>query len=288
MNTRWIVAIIVAAGCLAPLPAPAQTASPTLARIRQAGAITLGYRDASRPFSFLSRDQKPAGYSIDLCMRVVDAVRTALAMPTLAVRYVALNPHTRIPLLVSGAYDIECGSTTNTLARQQQVDFSYITYVAGTRLLVKAASGVHEFEDLNGKTLALALGTTNEPALRALIEANHLNVRVISVADHPEGMASVQTDRADAYATDDIALFGLIANARSPKDFAVVGRLLTYEPYGLMVGRNDSEFLRIVNATLADTFRGDIGTVYATWLTPLGAHMGDLLKAAFQMQSIPR
>lgn len=284
---RVAALLLLGASLLLPAAARAQE-GPTLKRIKANGTIVLGIRDAATPFSFLDKSGKPVGYHLDLCAHVVDRVKGELGLKELAVKYVSVNPQTRIPMLAAGSIDLECGATTNTLTRQQQVDFSYVTFISATRLLVRRDSGIKEIEDLDGKVVALALGTTNEQAVRKLIADKHLNVKVVNVKDHPEGFAAVQTDRADAYATDDTALYAQISTAKDPKSFAVVGRELTYEPLGLMMPRNDSEFARLVNASLADLFRsGEIKPIYDKWLDPIGMKRSPLFDAAIQLQAIP-
>jgi glutamate/aspartate transport system substrate-binding protein len=272
---------------VAPGPAQAQE-SPTLKHIKESGVITFGVRDSAVPLSFLGRDGKPQGYSIDLCDKVVERVKTELKLTQIEVKYVSVNPQTRIPMLAAGSIDIECGATTDTLTREQQVDFSDLVFVGATRMLVAKSSGIHNLEDLNGKTVALALGSTNEPAVLKLIADAKLDTKILHVKDHPEGLAAVQTDRADAYATDEIALFGQLSTAKDKDKYEVVGRELTYEPLGLMMRRNDSEFRRVVNATLAGLFRtGEINAIYDKWFGPIGMPQGALFKAAVRLQSTP-
>jgi len=269
-------------------PLAAQDLYGTLKKIADNGVINVGHRESSIPFAYLNDEQEPEGYSIDLCMRVVDKVKEQLEMPDLEVRFVPVNPKTRIPLLANGTIDIECGSTTNNLTRQQQIDYAHTTFITGTKLLVKKDSGISEVEDLGGKAIALAQGTTNERAIKAAVEEYGLDVDILPVRDHAEGFLALETDRVDAYSTDHILLHGLVAKARNPEDYRVTGRFLSYDPYALMVRRDDSAFRLLVNTVLSDLFRsGEIDTLYSKWFDPLEVPQTDLLDAAFEIQALP-
>jgi glutamate/aspartate transport system substrate-binding protein len=281
---KRVIALLLVALCTV---AAAQDLYGTLARIDESGIINVGHRESSVPFAYINDEQMPEGYSIDLCMRVVAAVEERLGKD-IEVNFVPVNPQTRIPLIANSTIDIECGSTTNNLTRQQQVDYSHTTFITGTKLLVRADSGISEVEDLDGKVIALAQGTTNERVIKAMIEDMGMDTRVINVSDHAEGFLALETDRVDAYSTDHILLYGLIATARNPEDYDVVGRFLSYDPYALMVGRDDSEFRLLVNETLSELFRtGEIFEIYNTWFDPLGVPPTDLLEAAFAIQALP-
>ncbi len=260
----------------------------TLKRIKERGAITIGHREASIPFSYFDQNQNVVGYSVDLCRKVVDAVKRELGLKDLAVKFVSVTSQTRIPLIANGTIDLECGSTTNTLTRQKQVDFSDIVYITGTRLLVKKKSGIKEIEDLKGKNVAFTRGTTNERVLKAVNQREKLGIRFLNVKDHAEGFLALETGRADAFSTDDILLFGLISKAKRPQDYAVVGRFLSYDPYAIMLRRDDSAFRLVVNRTLANLMRsGEIRKIYDKWFQPMGVPMSPLLKAAFEIQALP-
>lgn len=285
MRQIGIVGAALVLLCAGPLAA--QDLYGTLKKIKDNGEIVIGHRETSIPFSYINADGEPEGYSIDLCMRVVDTVRAELG-EDISVRMVPVNPQTRIPLLANGTIDIECGSTTNNLTRQQQVDYGPVTFITGTKLLVKKDSGIQEIEDLEGKAIAVAQGTTNERAIKGVVEEKGLNVDILNVRDHAEGFLALQTDRVDAYSTDHILLHGLISKAKSPADYAVVGRFLSYDPYAIMVRRDDSAFRLVVNKTLAGLFRsGEIFDLYEKWFTPLDAPATELLEAAFAIQALP-
>lgn len=260
----------------------------TLKKIRDAGAIAIGYRDASYPFSYLDDKGEPVGYTLDLCRRIVDAVEDELGGDEIAVQMIPTNPESRIPLLVDGTIDIECGSTTNSLSRQEEVDFGHTTFITGTKLLVKSGSGIREVEDLDGRSIALPGNTTNERAIQEIVGVKGINLRVLSVEDHAAGFEALQADRVDAYATDHILLHGLIEQASEPEAYAVVGRFLSFDPYAIMVRRDDSAFRLVVNRTLSRLFRsGEIFRIYQRWFDPLRAPPTDLLEAAFLIQALP-
>lgn len=267
--------------------AEGHTSTGTLSKIAESGTIVIGHRESSVPFSYLDENQVPIGYSVDLCMKIVDAVAAELGME-LEVEYVPVNPQTRIALMANGTIDLECGSTTNNLTRQQQVEYLPVTFVTGTKILTRVNSGINSVADLDGKVIALAQGTTNERAVTAAVEAAGLDVKVLPVKDHAEGMLSLETDRVDAYATDHILLFGLISKSRTPEDFAVVGDFLSFDPYALMVRRDDSAFELIGKRALAEVFRsGEIKAIYAKWFDPLGVPADPLLLSAFQLGALP-
>ncbi|NNE89012.1 MAG: amino acid ABC transporter substrate-binding protein [Silicimonas sp.] len=281
-----IVTATMALGLSAPL-ALADGHGGTLAKITESGEIVIGHRESSVPFAYLDENQKPVGYSIDLCMKIVEAVEAEVGKE-LTVKYVPVNPKTRIALMANGTIDLECGSTTNNLTRQQQVEYLPITFVTGTKLMVRKDSGIQSVADLGGKAVALAQGTTNERAVLAAVEELGLDVKVLPVRDHAEGMLSLETDRVDVYATDHILLFGLISKSKTPEDFAVVGDFLSFDPYALMVRRDDSEFELIGKKALAAVFRsGEIDAIYAKWFDPLGVPADPLLKAAFTLGALP-
>ena len=273
-------------------PTFAQDDSYVLKRIKERGVINVGHREASIPFSYIGPDGKPIGYSIDLCMMIVDKVKTEIQAPDLKVKFVPVTSQTRIPLMANGTIDMECGSTTNNLTRSKQVDYLGVTFITGTQLAVKKTSGIKEIEDLNGKAIALSLGTTNEKAVKAVIQEKGLNVKVVMVKDHPQGWLALETDRVDAYATDHVLLYGLISKSKDPNQFQVTGRFLSYDPYGIMVPRNDSSFRLIGNTVLADMMRsGDMTKLYDKWFNPgptnINMPLSATLRTAFEIQALP-
>jgi glutamate/aspartate transport system substrate-binding protein len=259
----------------------------TLKKIADSGTIVIGHRESSVPFAYLDDNQKPIGYSMDLCHRIVEDVEKAVGK-SLNVKYVPVNPKTRLALIANGTIDLECGSTTNKLSRQEQVEYLPVTFITGTKILVRKNSGIKSVKDLDGKAIALAQGTTNEKAIKAEVEKLGLKVKVLPVRDHAEGFLSLETDRVDAYSTDHILLFGLISKAKNPNDYEVVGDFLSYDPYAIMVRRDDSAFELIGKRTISGLFRsGEINQIYDKWFEPLGVGRTELLNAAFQIQALP-
>ncbi|HUV21452.1 MAG TPA: amino acid ABC transporter substrate-binding protein [Gammaproteobacteria bacterium] len=266
--------------------------SMVLKRIKERGTINMGHRESSVPFSYIGNDGKPQGYSIDLCMKFIDAIKAEIEMPDLKINLVPVTSQTRIALMANGTIDLECGSTTNNLTRQKQVDYLPTTFITGTKIASKKGSGITEIEDLEGKTVALSLGTTNEKAIKRVAEANGISIKTLMVKDHPQGWLSVETGRADAYASDDVLLYGLVSKSKNPGDFQVTGRFLSFDPYGIMVPQNDSLYRRLGTATLADMMRsGEIHKIYDKWFNPgptgINMPMSDTLRTAFEIQALP-
>ena len=266
--------------------------SPVLKRIKDRGTVNLGHRESSVPFSYIGSDGKPQGYSIDLCMKFVDAIKAETGMQNLKINLVPVTSQTRIALMANGTIDLECGSTTNNLTRQKQVDYLPVTFITGTKIASKKGSGITEIEDLNGKTIALSLGTTNEKAIKRVAAENGIKIKTIMVKDHPQGWLAVETGRADAYASDHVLLYGLISKSKNPEQFQVTGRFLSYDPYGIMVPQNDSIYRRLGIVTLADLMRsGEAKKIYDKWFNPgptnINMPMSDTLEAAFQIQALP-
>jgi glutamate/aspartate transport system substrate-binding protein len=282
--------LLFAAAMASPAMALGAGDSPILKRIAERNAITIGHREASAPYSFITRDQRIEGYSIDLCMKVVDAVKARLEKPDLEVKYVPINTTNRIALVANGTIDIECGTTTNTLARQEQVEFSPIFYITGTQVLVSASSPAKEVEDLKGKRVAVLQGSSNEQSLRALNESEKLGIELVYAKDLGEGALLVAGDRVDGFAADGGQIKVFAATKAQPKgSLKVIGRLLTYDPYSAMMQRGDLDFSLLVKRTFAETFRSaEAEKLYEKWFAPLGIAIEPELKAAFAMQALPR
>jgi glutamate/aspartate transport system substrate-binding protein len=228
------------------LPAHAQELTGTLKKIKDAGSVTLGYRESSFPFSYLNAAKRPIGYSIDLCLEIVEEVKDALGVEDLDVKYVAVNPENRIDMVASGKVDLECGSTTNNLERQKRVAFSPVIFVSGTKLLVRRPVAIRSYLDLKGKTVAVTAGTTNQSAMKALSDKQKLGMRFVVAKDHAQAFTLLEKGRADAFATDDVLLYGLVAKSGRSREFQVIGEFLSYEPYGIMYRRNDPDFAEVV------------------------------------------
>ncbi|MDX2271585.1 MAG: amino acid ABC transporter substrate-binding protein [Cyanobacteriota bacterium] len=292
------VILLLAMACL--VPSKAQEAPPAqlygaLQKIKESGKVVIGHREASVPFSFLDDQKQPAGFSVDLCLQIVEEIKTELGMPDLTVEFTAVNPQTRIPLIANNTIDLECGSTTNNLTRRKQVDYALTTFVTGTKLLVKKDSGIKEIEDLAGKSVAVSQGTTNERVIKAFIEANNIDARIVNVKEVAEGLLSLETDRVDALGSDDILLYGQIVRSKTPDTLEVVGRRLSYDPYAIMMRRDDSALRLVADRRLSKLFAsGEFNTIYSKWFEPLKigentvpVPMGDGLKNAVELQAFP-
>jgi len=262
-----------------------------LKRIKDRGVINMGHREASVPFAYI-KDGNVQGYSIDLCDKFVEKIKKALKMPNLKVKHVPVTSQTRLALIANGTIDMECGSTTNNLTRQKQVDYLPVTFITGTKLASMKGSGITEIEDLDGKAIALAQGTTNEKAIKRIMKEKGLNIKIVNVKDHPQGWLALTSGRVDAYATDDVLLYGLISKSKNPDQFQVTGRFLSYDPYGLMVPRDDSTYRRIGTVLLADMMRsGEMLVIYNRWFNPgptdINMPISNALNMAFQIQALP-
>jgi glutamate/aspartate transport system substrate-binding protein len=280
---RFFAAAVLA--LLLPGVAPAQELTGTLKKIKDSGMITIGYREQSVPFSFHGPDGRPAGYSVDLCQRIATGVQQQLKLPKLDVKWVAVTPETRIQSVVNGTVDLECGSTTNTLSRQEQVDFSHMIFVDGSSLLIKADK-VAAMQDLGGKKIAVIPGTTTEPAVRAALQKAFVTAQLVPVKDHREGLAAVESGSADAYASDRVILIGLIITAKEGQ-FAIGEQYLSYEPYGFMLRRGDAPFRLAVNRVLSSLYRSrEVMQVYGRWFGKLG-EPSNLLLAMYALHALP-
>jgi glutamate/aspartate transport system substrate-binding protein len=214
----------------------------TLKKVRDSGEIVIGYREASFPFSYVGKDSsRPLGYSIDLCQGVVDEIARELGGAPMRAVYSLVTSESRIEAVASDKIDLECGSTTGNVERQKTVAFSPVMFVAGTKLLVKKGSGVNSYRDLTGKTLVVTAGTTNETAMKLLNEKYKLGIQIVSGRDHEESYGLLADGKADAFATDDVLLYGFIARKNAAATMAVVGDYITYEAYGIMFRKDDPE-----------------------------------------------
>ncbi|MBW8846699.1 MAG: amino acid ABC transporter substrate-binding protein [Burkholderiales bacterium] len=243
----------------------------TLDKVKGSGTITLAYRESSIPFSYLGADAKPTGFGWEICARVVEQVKKATGRADLQVATQAVTSANRIPLLMNGTIDIECGSTTNNTARAKQVAFSINYFYTGTRLLVKAGSPVRGFADLKGRKVVSTTGTTNVQVLRRFNVERDLGFELLGAKDHAEAALLVQQDRADAFGMDDILLFGLRASSQDPAALAVVGEPLQVEPYAIMLRKDDPAFKKLVDDTVAGLMKnGEFEALYKKWfLSPI-------------------
>jgi glutamate/aspartate transport system substrate-binding protein len=302
---RWRAALAAAAACVAlagAVPALAQdkAAAPkavakdkaepgrqdTLRRIRETGTLLVGVRESSVPFSFVDAQGQPQGYSVDLCNRIADAIKSELKLARLETRYIPVTSANRIAFVRDGKVDLECGSTTNTKERQKDVAFAYTTFVAGIKMLARKSSNVTGVEDLRGKTIVVTKGTTSEKMMRQLDEERLLHMTIVESPDHNQSFRMVAEDKAIAFPMDDVLLYGLISKSAKPDDFAVVGRYLSVEPYGMMLRRDEPAFEKLVNRALNEMFQsGEARRLYAKWFATrdLTVPMNQYLKEAFQV-----
>ena len=240
--------------------------SGTLKKIRDAGAISVGHRESSIPFSYYDDQNAVVGYSQDLVMLVVEAVKKKLNVPNLQVKLIPVTSQNRIPLVQNGTVDIESGSTTNNLERQQQVAFSDTIFIIGTRLLVKKDSGIQDFPDLKGKNVVVTAGTTSERLLREMNEKQGMQMNIISAKDHGESFLTLQSGRAVAFMLDDALLAGERAKARKSADWVIVGTPQSKEAYGMMMPKGDAQFKALVDETIAKAeTSGDAEKLYQKW-----------------------
>jgi glutamate/aspartate transport system substrate-binding protein len=283
--TRWL-GMLFFIGCLTS-PTFAQPVQSTLAKIKSTKTITMGYREASRPFSYVGDDQKPVGYAVDLCMRVASGIQQQLGLSDLHVRWMPVTPENRLDMVVRGAIDLECGSTTNTLSRQEQVDFSHMTFVDGASLLVSAASNIKDLSDIAGKRIAVIPSTTTETVLADALQMANIEVEVIRVREHSDGIAALESGSADAYASDRVILIGLALSSTAQTQLVLADQYLSYEPYGLMLRRGDTDFRLAVNRVLSRLYRtGQVYPIYERWFGAVD-RASPLLQAMYRLHGLP-
>ncbi|MEN9481478.1 MAG: hypothetical protein RLZZ298_2873 [Pseudomonadota bacterium] len=251
----------------------------TLEKIASNNQITVSYRESAVPFSYSLSPTRTVGFSVDLTDAIIDDVRAKLKKPNLKVIRIPVTGQNRIPMLVDGTYDLECGSTTNTAARGKDVSFAISHFYTGTRLLAKATANLKEYADLANKTVVAPAGSTNEKVLRKYSTDNNLNIQFVSGKDYGESFKILEEDRASALALDDVLLFGLRANSKDPSSLEVVGDALQIEPYGCMLRKDDPNFKKLVDGTIARLMRsGEFARLYTKWfespIPPKGVVLG--------------
>ncbi len=282
--SKLLLALFASALCAA--PAVAQEG--TLKKIKDTGAITIGHRDASIPFSYLDDKQQPVGFAMDLCAKIVDAVKADLKMPKLEVKYQLVTSANRIPLIANGTVDLECGSTTNNVARQKEVSFAITHFLTANRYVTKKASGIKSIDDLKGKTIVSTSGTTNIKQATDLNVAKNMGMNIIPANGHPEAMQMVETGRAVAFVMDDILLYTLVASSRTPDDYVISSDALSLpEPYGIMMRKDDPAFKKVVDGAMTTVYKsGEINKIYAKWFTgptpPKGMNYNVPMSAQFK------
>ena len=268
-------------------PVLGQDLDGTLKKIKTSGTFTIGYREAAPPFSFPGPDKRPVGYSIDLCMHVASAIQKQLGIDNLKLDWVPVTAENRIDMVAQGKVDIECGTTTASLSRQERVDFSLMTFVDGGSLLTAAGTNWRGLADLTDKRIAVIPGTTTEKALNDFLKKEFITVKVVPVKDHLEGLAAVEKGLADAFASDRGTLIGIAITSKDPKRFALANVVFSYEPYGLMVRRNDAAFRLAVNRALAGLYRsGGFVPIYERWFGGFGKP-SDAIQAMYLLNGLP-
>ena len=265
MNKAKIFAAMLSCALLS-APAFAEELTGTLKKIKDTGSITLGHRESSIPFSYYDDKQNVVGYSQELMLKVVDAVKQELQLKSMTIKMLPVTSQNRITLVQNGTVDIECGSTTNNTERQKQVAFSNTIFIIGTRLLTKKDSGIKDFPDLAGKNVVTTAGTTSERLIRKMNEDKKLGMNIISAKDHGESFLTLETGRAVAFMMDDALLYGEIAKAKKPAEWAVVGTPQSFEAYGCMMRKDDPQFKKLVDTALAKVMTSpEIEKIYTKW-----------------------
>ena len=261
--THIMAAALLACGLAALAPV---AGAQTLKKLADSNKITVSYREASVPFSYLIGSTKAVGFSVELTEAIIDDVRKKIKKPNLEVAYMSVTSQNRIPLLVNGTYDLECGSTTNNAARGKDVQFAISHFFTGTRLLVKKTSGIKNYADLAKKTVSSTTGTTNAQVIRKYSADKNLDMQLVLGKDHDDSLLLVESDRAVAFAMDDILLFGLMANSKNPAALQVVGDSLQVEPYACMMRKDDPEFKKLVDGTITRMMKsGEFTKLYTKW-----------------------
>jgi glutamate/aspartate transport system substrate-binding protein len=287
MSNRTLTApLLIAVVCALALPTLAPAG--TLDQIKKSGEIRLGYRTDSLPLAFNEPSGQPSGYSVDLCRRIAAAVKETLKLNDLKITYVPLTSEDRVDAIASNKADIECGSTTMTLTREEKVDFTLMTFVTGGSLLSLADSAVSTMADLAGKSVAVVSGTTTEPALKSYLAKTLVDAKVMTVATREEAMKELDAKHVAAFASDQIVLIGQILLAAEPRKYALSHDLFSYEPYAFMVRRNDADFRLVADRAIAQIYRsGQIEQLYQRWLGQVGVKPSPVLAAMYVLQALP-
>jgi glutamate/aspartate transport system substrate-binding protein len=264
---KRLTAVALALAACVGFAANAAEQSGTLKKIQDTGSITIGHRDASIPFSYYDDKQQPIGFAMDLCLRVVDAIKTELKLPKLDVKYQLVTSANRIPLMANGTIDLECGSTTNNAARQKEVAFTQTHFLTANRIVSKKSANLKSEADLKGKTLVSTSGTTNIKQLTDLNTSKNMGMNIIPANGHPEAFQMVETGRAVGFVMDDILLYSLVASSRNPSEYVISDFALSLpEPYGIMLRRDDPGFKKVVDNAMARLYKsGEAAKIYDKW-----------------------
>ena len=279
--TLFLAALLLAG------PASAAELDGTLKKIKSANTITLGYREDARPFAYVGDDGKPAGYSVELCTRIAATIAKELGLFNLQTKWVKVTPENRIQAVVNGTVDLECGSTTASLSRQEQVDFSLMTFIDGGSLLVTDGSGIRGLSTIGGKKLAVVPGTTTEKALTIALSRHSVKPTIVAVKNHAEGIAALDNKTIDAYASDRTILIGMGRTSKDPSKLSLVEEFFSYEPHGFMLKRGDAAFRLSVNRALASMYRtGEVGPIYEKSFGSMTT-AGQMIMAMYLMNGLP-
>src|SRR5690242_15653807 len=284
MRLKTIFTAIAAIGLFAGTAAAQEG---TLKKIKDSGTITIGHRESSIPFSYYDDKQQVVGYAMDLCNKIVNAVKANLKLDKLEVKLQPVTSATRIPLLANGTVDLECGSTTNNLERQKQVSFTITHFVTANRFVSKKSANLKNVDDLKGKTIVSTSGTTNIKQINEIGAQRQLNLNIIPAKDHAEAFLMVETDRAAAFVMDDILLYSLVATSKSPGDYVISADALSVEPYGIMLRRDDPAFKKVVDDEMTKIYKsGEINGIYEKWfvkpIPPKGVNLNLPMSASFK------
>ena len=280
-----LIGTALAAACLLSGTATAQEG--TLKKIKDTGTITIGHRESSVPFSYYDDKQKVVGYAMDLCNKIVDAVKKELKLAKLDVKLQPVTSATRIPLLANGTIDLECGSTTNNFERQKQISYTITHFVTANRFVSKKSANLKKVEDLKGKTVVSTSGTTNIKQITEINTEKNLGLNILTAKDHAEAFLMVETGRAAAFVMDDILLYSLVATSKSPKDYEISAAALSVEPYGIMLRKDDPAFKKVADAAMTAVYKGgEINKIYDKWflkpIPPKGVNLNVPMGAAFK------
>lgn len=283
---RRLLTLLLASTLLA-APALAADLDGTLKKIKASNTITLGYREDARPFAFVGDDGKPAGYSVELCTRIAASVARELGLFNLQTKWVKVTPENRIQSVANGTVDLECGSTTASLTRQEQVDFSLMTFVDGGSLLVTDASGIRGLSTIGGKRVAVVPGTTTEKALNIAMSRHAVKPIIVPVKSHAEGVAALDNRTIDAYASDRTILIGMGRTSKDPAKLSLIEEFFSYEPHGFMLKRGDASFRLSVNRALAAMYRsGEVGPIYEKYFGSMTT-AGQMILAMYLLNGLP-
>jgi len=287
ISRRLAIAVTLATATLLSAPVLAQELTGTLKKIKETGLITLGHRESSIPFSYYDDKRQVVGYSQDMMLKAVEAIKADLQLAKLDIKLLPVTSENRITLVQNGSVDLECGSTTNTAERQKQVSFSYSIFVAGTRLMTKTSSGIKDFPDLAGKNVVTTAGTTSERLLRKMNQDSNMKMKIISAKDHGEAFLLLKNGGAAAFVMDEVLLFGEMAKAKNAREWSVVGTPQSYEAYGCMMRKDDPAFKKVVDAGLAKVMTsGEADKLYAKWflqpIPPKGLNLNFALSYALK------